>query len=446
MAGKNVKMSSGTIYRTSEKGNYYFRYQINGKRKSISLGTRRIDEAKRKAEEIINVVSAPSVEVVAAHVKLAKGWSGNHPRLEIDKAWEVYSNHPDRARPTSQKIWNLYRIYFEKFVSWLKESHPEVIYLDEIRDVDESRRKLDCNIAGEYADYLKQQPIAVDTHNKQINRISHIFKTLEKYLDAPSPWSNPKLRRTSKEEKHITAHRSPLPPDKEAAIFKLLAEDSGFRMRNKAEIEVLCYILKYTGQRQKDCVNLSWNRIDMNRRRISVTQEKTGKSVSIPIADELYVMLKKAESWRENERVLPKTAERYAKKAPDGSEIGGNLVNKQILKLFERAGITTSIAVPGRKKKLTVYGVHSFRHSFASHCAEAGIPRAVCASILGADADIIDSYYVHIGEEAQEKAIRTLSATSPQTAEARISAALQLLSTIPDKTDLLLALEKILTQ
>ena len=175
-------MSSGTIYRTSEKGNYYFRYQINGKRKSISLGTRRIDEAKRKAEEIINVVSAPSVEVVAAHVKLAKGWSGNHPRLEIDKAWEVYSNHPDRARPTSQKIWNLYRIYFEKFVSWLKESHPEVIYLDEIRDVDESRRKLDCNIAGEYADYLKQQPIAVDTHNKQINRISHIFKTLEKYL------------------------------------------------------------------------------------------------------------------------------------------------------------------------------------------------------------------------------------------------------------------------
>ena len=229
-------------------------------------------------------------------------------------------------------------------MSWLKESHPEVIYLDEIRDVDESRRKLDCNIAGEYADYLKQQPIAVDTHNKQINRISHIFKTLEKYLDAPSPWSNPKLRRTSKEEKHITAHRSPLPPDKEAAIFKLLAEDSGFRMRNKAEIEVLCYILKYTGQRQKDCVNLSWNRIDMNRRRISVTQEKTGKSVSIPIADELYVMLKKAESWRENERVLPKTAERYAQKAPDGSEIGGNLVNKQILKLFERAGITTSIA------------------------------------------------------------------------------------------------------
>ena len=34
------------------------------------------------------------------------------------------------------------------------------------------------------------------------------------------------------------------------------------------------------------------------------------------------------------------------------------MVNKQILKLFEYAGITTSIAVPGRKKRLTVYGLY----------------------------------------------------------------------------------------
>ena len=62
--------------------------------------------------------------------------------------------------------------------------------------------------------------------------------------------------------------------------------------------------------------------------------------------------------------------------------------------------------------------MHSFRHGFASHCAETGVPRAVCSSILGADADIIDNYYVHIGEEAQLKAIAGLSVSkltnSPQ--------------------------------
>ena len=45
--------------------------------------------------------------------------------------------------------------------------------------------------------------------------------------------------------------------------------------------------------------------------------------------------------------------------ALDELKIGGNMVNKQILKLFEHAGITTSIAK--QKKKLTRYGVHSFR-------------------------------------------------------------------------------------
>jgi hypothetical protein len=54
-------------------------------------------------------------------------------------------------------------------------------------------------------------------------------------------------------------------------------------------------------------------------------------------------------------------------------------------------------------KKLTVY-----RFSFASHCAEAEVPKAVVLSILGTNSDIVDKHYTHIGEEAQEKAIQSL--------------------------------------
>jgi integrase len=445
MALKRVKMACGTIYQMAEKGNYYFRYQINGKRKSINLNTRNLEKAKEEAEKNIKLLTAPTAEVVAAHVQHAKGWTFNRERLEFEHIWETYAKHPERARPASQKVWNMYEAHLRDFLDWLIVAHPEVRYMDEIRDEDRLHRKLDHNIAGEYADYLKKQPIAVDTHNKRISRIGHIFKTLSKYLDAPTPWNNPKLKRSAKEEKHITAHRRPLPKDKEGEIFELLKPESNFRMLNKAEIEVLCHILKYTGQRQKDCVLLSWNKIDMERHRLSVTQEKTGKTVSIPIADELFTMLEKAESWRVNERVLPKTADRYSRKAADGTEIGVNLINKQILNLIEHVGLSPSVPVEGRRKKLTVYGVHSFRHAFASHCAETGIPRAVCASILGADADIIDSYYVHIGEEAQEKAIQSLSDRNRQTPEERIQAALELIANVPEKSELLCALEGILS-
>lgn len=443
MAKKSIKLAHGTIYQMREKGNYYFRYQLNGQRKSQALGTANLEEAKTKAAELIALISAPTAEVVAAHVQFARGWNDKRERLELARIWEIYEQHPDRVRPQSRKIWDMYRAHLYEFLTWLHDAYPEIRAMDQIRDVDDNGHKLDRNPVADYAEWLKGKKLAVDTFNKRITRIGHIFKTLAKYLDAPSPWSNPKLKRSPKEESGITAHRSPFPKDKEAEMFELLRPTSKFRMLNKAEIEVLFYILKYTGQRQKDCVNLSWNKIEMDCRRLWVTQEKTGKQVSIPIAPELHEMLKKAESWRINDRVLPKTAERYARKAADGTDTGVNLVNKQILNIIEHVGLTPSVPVEGRNKKLTVYGVHSFRHAFASHCAETGIPRAVCSSILGADADIIGTYYTHIGEEAQEKAVLSLSGKH-KTAEEKIAEALTFINAQPEKSRELLALEQIL--
>lgn len=442
---KHIKMSVGTIYQTRPKGKFYFRYQLNGSRKCECLETAVEEEARKKAEDLIALVKAPTQAVIAAHVEYAKGWSRKKERLELSRIWEVYSLHPERVRPKTQKILNIYKAYIYKFINWASAHHPEVQYMDQIRDVDENGQKLDSNIAAEFASYLATQQLSVDTFNKHIARIGHIFRTLSKYLDAPSPWDNPKLKRSSKEEIYITDHRRPFPKEKEDEMFELLKPTSNFRIMNKPEIEVLFYILKYTGQRQKDCVNLSWNKIDTKRRRLWVTQEKTGKEVSIPIAPELYEMLERAADWKidGNDKVLPRTAERYAKKAADGSEVGVNLVNKQILNVIEHVGLIPSVAVKGRRKKLTVYGVHSFRHAFASHCAETGVSRAVCASILGADTSIISAYYTHIGDEAQEKAVLSLSGKH-RTAEEKIAEALLFLSALPKKSKAMLELEKIL--
>lgn len=45
MAGKVVKLEIGTIYQKTVNGNYYFRYQINGQRKAVSLKTKNQKEA-----------------------------------------------------------------------------------------------------------------------------------------------------------------------------------------------------------------------------------------------------------------------------------------------------------------------------------------------------------------------------------------------------------------
>ena len=76
---------------------------------------------------------------------------------------------------------------------------------------------------------------------------------------------------------------------------------------------------------------------------------------------------------------------------------------------------------------MTVYGFHSLRHSFASFCAEAGVPKATLLSILGTNSEIADKYYTHVSEESQRKAVELISSRSTTTSQEKIDRVLKLL-------------------
>lgn len=115
--------------------------------------------------------------------------------------------------------------------------------------------------------------------------------------------------------------------------------------------------------------------------------------------------------WKERDTdyVCPRVAARYNKTNAVGKNVGNNLVNIDVLRVIRWIGLEPSIKAPGRDRKVTVYGFHSLRHSFASYCAEAGVPQATVVSILGADSDIVSKYYTHVGNEAQQQAIAAVS-------------------------------------
>lgn len=77
---------------------------------------------------------------------------------------------------------------------------------------------------------------------------------------------------------------------------------------------------------------------------------------------------------------------------------------------------------------MSIYGFHSLRHSFASFCAEAGVPKAVLLSILGTDSKIADKYYTHVSVESQMKAIAAISNRNAPTSQEKIDRVLKLLS------------------
>ena len=425
-----IKLDKGTVYQTQKGGNYYFRYQINGERKCISLKTANQEEALRKAKELLPTVRATDIEVIASHVKVARRLAAQTKPLPISRIWEVYSNHPQRALPATVREQLSYEATLAEFLRFLGNRVSQFSQITEQHVM-------------EFAKYLRTTQISVSTHNRKIVRLRKIFTTLQEYREDANPFALKVLMRKEREEQDTAVRRIAFTREQEEQIRAVL-DDPRYRILNKEEIKVVFYIGMYTGQRLKDCVLMQWQNVDLEHGKIFVKQFKTGKEVSIPIAPPLREVLHSALERKVDAYVNPNVAQRYKHTDKRGKCIGDGLVNIDVMRVIRWIGVETSVAVEGRKKKTTVLGFHSLRHSFASFCAEAGVPKAVVVSILGANSEIVDQFYTHVGDEAQRAAIDAISGSSNDAPAARIKRALDYISKISEPSAELLAVAKIL--
>ena len=415
-----MKKLQGKLRQKNSKGNYYYRLTIaNGVRKEFALKTADETEAIQRAEELDSIYVAPNMEVAVAQINAIKGFSKQAQMLPLSEGWAKYEIHPERATPHTVSEQLAYKTTYDEFVEYVSASGKHTVIT--------SIAELNSDIAEGYAAYMRTIPQAVDTHNRKIKRLRKIFDCLSDYYSGNNPFKSKTLLRSTREEQDTVARRQAFTKEQEQQLRDVLADDQ-YKVMNKPEIRVIYYLGMFTGQRLKDCVLLQWQNIDMDRKRIYVKQFKTGKEVTIPMAEELFQVLTEALEWREDQYVCPKSAARYNKQNREGKNVGNNLVNIDVLRVIRWIGLEPSISVPGRNKKMTVYGFHSLRHSFASFCAEAGVPKAVLLSILGTDSDIADKYYTHVGEDAQQLAITAISdIRNGKSAQEKVSAALALL-------------------
>ena len=427
-----MKLAAGSIRRRGSNGCFAYRCQVNGRRTEISLQTKDYYEALKKVAELVPIAQARTAEVIAAHVNEARGFAKQATDLALTDAWAKYEQHPDRSMPHTISEQLSYRASFMEFVDFATRSatkeerqkripHTQITLLREVTSA----------VVAEYAAYLRRQPLAVDTHNRKLKRIRKVISVLREYHGGENPFYAKSLFRSEREEQDTIVRRQAFTKEEEQRLLEELRSPKR-KLMNKEEVRIVYTIGMYTGQRLKDCVLLQWQNIDLPHRRIHVKQFKTGKEVSIPLAPQLYDALTDARQWKCNQYVCPKTAARYNKTNADGKNVGNNLVDIDVIRVIRWIGLEPSVSVPGRKKKMTVYGFHSLRHSFASFCAEAGVPKAVLLSILGTESEIADKYYTHVGNEAQEKAIAAITGTEiVNSAENRIRKALDFIAQIP---------------
>jgi integrase len=145
--------------------------------------------------------------------------------------------------------------------------------------------------------------------------------------------------------------------------------------------------LLYTGCRLGEVIGLRWEDVDLERRQLSILQEKTAKRKHVPVSDALLRLLK----------AIPKgTPAAYVFTRLDGS-------------LFARIDIQRAFAVARRiaelRRELTV---HSLRHTFASWLAIQGTPLRTIAELLG-HADIrMTLRYAHLSPAHLQEAVEAV--------------------------------------
>ncbi len=376
----------GHIFRRGKK--YYVQYDVNGIRQTKSLDTTKERDAQKKAKELLEpAMQAKTKEEVILHVAKAKKIITASSILLKD-VWKVYLKTPSRPDSSKGTLGNHER-HWKNFTDWLKGTHPEKERLSEIDD----------NIAKEYSNYLwtlKEKKISTGTFNYHIKSLTLITRVL---LDKGGLDTNPWSEITRKSE--VKQNRKEFTHEQVNTIFESFSKPE-LKLLNKAEIEILFYVAAFTGLRLIDAVNLSWHSIKLDRNIISLIPQKTRKvqrHVNIPIHPSLKEKLEIALGWKDDKlKVLPKSSARYNSN-PTG-------VKKDCVKVLEFCGFKERGEGRGLNRRL--YGFHSFRHFFASTCADAGVPVATLAEILGDNISTLNKYYIHAQEESRKKMIQAL--------------------------------------
>jgi len=376
------RKTKGTLYKRGKT--WCLLYHVNGKRFRVTLkdesgsGIANKKAAERAAEAILLPLQlsdkAQQRRQVAEALRTAEDAAeaaarsadesrrlkeAERNRLAIADAWERFpyteSTRGAVTRALSPGTVRDNRSHWQTFASWAEELGIQAVE----------------DITGEhvvsFSRYLRDRMTA-NRHNKIIFTCSVICRLAGR----PDPFQAAKRYRVE------PVHRENLEP---SDVRTVIGAVSG-------ELRRLFIIATFTGLRLKDCVTLQWSDVHLRDAdgRIIRRMAKTGRTVRFPLHPELRDELERTPVGERQGAVCPELADAYAK---DSAR-----VSKMTREIFEECGLSTRASdKAGRRNVASVRGFHSFRHTFATECARAGVPLGLVKEWLGHSSPEITRIY-----------------------------------------------------
>ena len=167
-------------------------------------------------------------------------------------------------------------------------------------------------------------------------------------------------------------------------------------------------LARYTGARQGDCVRMSWDNIDLNKKVIRYSDAKTHKHYVVPLHRRLNQHLLTLTTSKAKLGVLCPVLSTKS----SGGKYG---LSMEFRRLMARAGIddhtVTTKAVrsgTGKVRHLARRSFHSIRHSYNSELANTGTSQEVRRKLVGHTDDDVNDIYTHLDEQIFRQAVDRL--------------------------------------
>ena len=165
----------------------------------------------------------------------------------------------------------------------------------------------------------------------------------------------------------------------------------------------------FTGQRLGDLARLTWANIDTVRGDVRLTTSKTGKSMTIPMAEPLLRSIgSRSASDDPNGPLHPRAfeiVEREGKTSTLSNHFGELLVQAGLREKKHHKGDGR-----GREAKRVAepLSFHCLRRTATTLLHEAGIPFSVARELIGHDSASVHQGYVNVGRDALKRASSSL--------------------------------------
>jgi len=229
-----------------------------------------------------------------------------------------------------------------------------------------------------WRDALKRKGLSAPTVNQAVKTLRMPFKAAHEggYIDI-NPTKNavrPLKDKVSDVEKDVFR------PEQIAALL-------GAAPSQDWKGAILCGY--YTGLRLRDIADLQWSVVDLDRRIITVTTRKTGKTVTVPMHPEFAAWLAGQTRGIGKAPVFPTLAGKSG-----GGTSGVSMAFKRIM---ERAGIRGRLLreASGAGRSQSSLSFHSLRHSFNSAMANAGVSSELRQKLTGHASAKMNAQYTH---------------------------------------------------